>query len=369
MANFSVRYQWFVHSRRFLNAALLGASLVSCAGDSSLVLDELPVTMPDNSNENNVLATCIGEPLECFLSDDVGVYRITMSVADGYSGPIEVFAESRRLMFEANLKSENSPKTLSFLVDVRDPEGDPFQNDIGIPGLNLRITQGASALSFLSAEPSLSHKNLFLIGDSTVTDQSPQLDRDAVSRYSGWGQFIPSHFNDEIVVANYAVSGEGTYLFRPNGGDRWGEISARMQAQDWVMIQLGHNDKQTSASQYRSRITNMITAIKEKGANAILISPMIRNTGVVLSSQHIWGDLNIRAELINIAQSNDVPLVDLMKLSHDWASSIGQSAAQTYFVAGDKTHSNEKGARFFAQMIIDTLAQEDVKLLDYKRLP
>jgi lysophospholipase L1-like esterase len=96
---------------------------------------------------------------------------------------------------------------------------------------------------------------------------------------------------------------------------------------------------------------------------------MIRNTGQPLSAQHIWGDLNIRNELIGVANARAVPLIDLMKLSSEWALGIGQSAAQAYFVGSDRTHSNEMGANLFAQMIVNEIRRQNIGIDDYLRQP
>jgi lysophospholipase L1-like esterase len=320
-------------------------------------------------NGNGSLSSCSGDPAECKLGGGVGSYRVAMRFDAGYSGDLEVFAESRRRMFTSPQQSTSTNRCVEFLVDVRDPEGQPYQSDHGTPGLNLRITKGARALTGLSAIPVSRPKTLFIAGDSTVCDQQPQLYAPAKSRYTGWGQFIPTYFGNGISVSNYADSGESTAAFRTDGGGLWRKIDARLKSGDWVMIQLGHNDKKTSASTYRSRITNMVNAIRSKGANPILISPMIRNTGRPLSAQHIWGDLNIRNELIGVARAKNVPFIDLMKLSSEWANRIGRSAAQAYFVDSDKTHSNEMGAELFAQMIVSEIRQRHIGIAKYLRTP
>jgi hypothetical protein len=116
-------------------------------------------------------------------------------------------------------------------------------------------------------------------------------------------------------------------------------------------------------------MTNLVNAIRSKGANPILITPMIRNTGDALSAQHVWGDLNIRNELIGVANARGVPLIDLMKLSSEWAASIGRSAAQAYFVGSDRTHSNESGAKLFAEMIVNEVRRQNIGIDDYLRQP
>jgi lysophospholipase L1-like esterase len=314
------------------------------------------------------LSSCSGNPAVCLLGGGVGHYRVAMKFSPTYTGELEVFAESRRRMFTSPQQSSTA-RCVSMLVNVRDPEGEPYQSDRGIAGLNLRITKGTGNVTGLTVSPVSSPRTLFIAGDSTVADQLPQLNASPAARFTGWGQFIPAHFGDDISVSNYADSGESTAAFRTDGGGLWNMINARLKSGDWVMIQLGHNDKTTSASLYRSRITNLVNAIRGKGANPILITPMIRNTGGSLSSQHVWGDLNIRNELIGVANAQGVPLIDLMKLSHEWAAGIGQSAAQAYFVGTDRTHSNEMGASLFAQMIINEIRRQDIGIDDYLRQP
>ncbi|MGL6161667.1 carbohydrate-binding protein [Microbulbifer sp.] len=329
----------------------------------------VPDSCTGMDGDGDSLLSCSGEPAVCLLGGGVGSYRVTMRFDARYSGGLEVFAESRRRMFTSPQQNTSADRCADFLVDVRDPEGEPYQSDHGTSGLNLRITKGSVALTALSADPVTGPKTLFIAGDSTVADQLPQRYAPAESRYTGWGQFIPTYFGNDISVSNYADSGEGTAAFRTDGGGLWNKINARLKSGDWVMIQLGHNDKTTPASLYRSRITNMVNAIRSKGANPILITPMIRNAGDPLSAQHIWGDLNIRNELIGVANVQNVPLIDLMKLSSEWAERIGRSAAQAYFVDNDRTHSNEVGADLFAQMIISEIRQQNIDISDYLRNP
>ena len=334
-------------------------------GECNVVPDSCSTT----SAASNRRTSCSGDPAVCNLGGAVGNYRVAMKFAAGYSGELDVFAESRRHMFSSPGQTAAAPRCVEFLVNVRDPEGEPYQSDRGTAGLNLRITQGASALDILTVTPVANPTTLFIAGDSTVADQLPQLHAAAASRYTGWGQFIPAHFGAGIAVSNYADSGESTAAFRTDGGGLWNLINGRLRSGDWVMIQLGHNDKNTAASLYRSRITNMVTAIRAKGANPILVTPMIRNTGDPLSGQHIWGDLNIRNELLRVSSAQNVPLIDLMKLSSEWAARLGRNPAQAYFVGTDRTHSNEMGAELFAKMIVDDIRRQDIGIDQYLRQP
>lgn len=317
------------------------------------------------------LQACTGDPAVCAVGgNDGSIYSVAMRFDRSYLGPLDVYAESRRRMFVGAQQSAANGRCVSTLVDVRDYlfEGEPQQaRDPGTPGLNLRIASGASGLTALSAKAVTDVPVIFIAGDSTVADQPPQLDLAPAARYTGWGGMLPRFFNNKIAVANYADSGEGTQAFRTDGGFIWFKIDARLKANDWVLIQLGHNDKNTSAAVYHSRILGMINAIKAKGAHPVLVTPMVRNTGATLATQHIYGDLNVRTQLTGLAASEGAPLIDLMKLSSEWVAALGKTAAQAYFVGTDTTHSNEAGAQVFAQMIASEITRQNLGLAPYIR--
>lgn len=284
------------------------------------------------------------------IGGSTGQFKVALQVDTAYDGPVHIFAESRRKMFDDEQVSPH--QCIEFLVDVRDPEGEPLQaREPGPTGLNLRFEQGGNWLTALSVQPAIDPTVIFIAGDSTVADQSPQWQFAPNERYTGWGQLLPALFDDNILVANYADSGEGTAAFRIDGGAIWWQIENRMQAGDWLFIQLGHNDKTTAPDVYRSRLLGMIQAAKAKGVHPLLITPMVRNNGSALEWQHIYGDLNVRNEMIGLATSENIPLIDLMKTSSEWVNQLGRTTAQTYFVNSDQTHTNELGATVFAQFV------------------
>lgn len=322
----------------------------------------------DNANVDiAALMSCVGDPAVCSLGGRPGHFEVAMAFDSDYTGEIEIFAEARRKMFYS-ASGDNGARCVAFTVNVRDPEGQPIQNvDRGQQGLNLRITEGTSALQALTFKAVANPVVLYIAGDSTVADQEPQLNLPAASRFTGWGQFLPAFFDDQISIANYADSGEGTAAFRPDGGSLWSRIATPLKADDWVFIQLGHNDKTTDAATYRSRIRAMISATRAKGAHPVLISPMVRNNNDALNRQHIYGDLNVRNVLSELAASEAVPFIDLMKLSSIWVRQVGQSAAQAYFVDNDRTHSNERGAQLFAEMIVNEIDRQNIAIESYLR--
>jgi lysophospholipase L1-like esterase len=80
------------------------------------------------------------------------------------------------------------------------------------------------------------------------------------------------------------------------------------------------------------------------------------------AQQHIYGDLNVRQELTQIAASEQVKFIDLMQRSAAWVTSVGRTTAQTNFVGNDQTHSNELGAHVFAEMVVSGIRETGLPL-------
>jgi lysophospholipase L1-like esterase len=315
-----------------------------------------------------LLENCSGEnAITCVLGGEPGHYDVRLLLGGDGAGSTVVEAESRRFMSEQTETLAAEERCLSFSVNVREPEGQPIQDaDPGTDGLNFYLSGVAPKLKGLGVVRS-SPVVLFIAGDSTVCDQDPQRNLAPNARFTGWGQALPRYFKRGLSVTNYADSGEGTAAFRTDGGGLWSRIDGGLKSGDFVLIQLGHNDKETPAATYRQRVTGMVTAIQQKGAHPVLVTPIIRNNGSALSAQHIYGDLNVRVELTQIAQSENVPLIDLMQLSDAWANELGRSAAQAYFVGSDSTHTNELGAAIFAGLVRDAIAASVPALAEYLR--
>ncbi|WP_438011595.1 rhamnogalacturonan acetylesterase [Sorangium sp. So ce321] len=297
-----------------------------------------------------LLARCSGgEALTCSFGGPTGDYDVTLLVG----GKTVVTAESRRFFWEGS--PADDPQCVRFTVNVRKPEGQPIQDvDPGIDGLNLWIGGEAPDLRGVSVAPADSSTVVvYLAGDSTVCDQAPQLDQEPHARFTGWGQRLPAFFGPGISVTNYADSGEGTAAFRTDGGVLWDRISRGLKAGDYVFVQLGHNDKTTPGATYRSRIEGIVDATKSARANPVLVSPMVRNNGDPLERQHIYNDLNVRQVLLQIARDKGIPFIDLMTASAAWVDSIGRARARAFYVDGDATHSNEEGARVFAELVVE----------------
>lgn len=310
-------------------------------------------------------------PVACHfpvIHNEISPNHYAVEVTGTSLSEVKLYAESRRLMFDSELSGAESKRedtaSLRFIVNTRQPDGQPIQHDTyeGFPGATLWLPDGLANITSIKVSPVEPVQRVFVIGDSTVCDQNPQWDKPVMNRFSGWGQVLPAYFDDTVSIVNYADSGEGTEAFNTLDGVLLKPISEQIKADDVVLIQLGHNDKTTSQNVYTQRLEDLIHFIRSRDALPVLISPMIRNHGIALEKQHQWPQLDIPAALAGIAKRENVPYIDLLTLSNSWAEPLGQANAQAYFVSKDRTHTNEAGARVFADLIIDAIKQQDLPL-------
>ena len=354
-------FNWFIRSISFCATAIILAGCAYKVTQQGAGFFSGPTLSGQCQPANGATLTRCDFPPA--LIGEASHYRVEITIKPG-SMPL-VYAESRRLMYTAAISNEQ--QNISFLVNTRQPDGQPIQPDTyqGSPGLTLWLPGELHDIEQIAITATTPEKRLFILGDSTVCDQNPQWDKPVVARYSGWGQVLPAYLNQQISVVNYADSGEGTQAFNIEDGDLFAPIAAQLRDQDIVLIQLGHNDKTTSFAVYEKRLSELLSFIKARGAHPILVSPMIRNQGINLAQQHQWPQLDVRLSLQKISQLQDTPLIDLMALSDAWVTELGQTAAQQFFVAKDRTHTNEAGAHIFASMLVEAIARQQLPLAEY----
>ncbi|GGK77833.1 rhamnogalacturonan acetylesterase [Rufibacter glacialis] len=222
---------------------------------------------------------------------------------------------------------------------------------------------------------------LFLIGDSTVKNGRG----DGGGGLWGWGSFLANHFDTtRIKVENHALGGTSSRTFRTQG--HWDKVLPKVKAGDFVMIQFGHNDSSPVNDTLRARgtiknnseetqeIDNLITKKQEvvhsygwylrqfisevqaKGATAIVLSPVPRNTwkdGKANRNRQDYGQWAAEAA----AQMN-APFLDLNGIIADRYEKEGEAKVRsTYFNTKDHTHTIEAGARVNAAAVAEGIRQ------------
>ncbi|GAB4004625.1 hypothetical protein GCM10029992_50200 [Glycomyces albus] len=273
------------------------------------------------------------------------------------AGSTVIEAETRRTMVGATPTAAGEQVTVRFTVNVRNPEGQPTApNGPGSPGLDLYFGGTAPRLSDLSVS-AVDQRQIFIAGDSTACDQS-------WIPYTGWGQQLPQFFTHGLSVANYADSGESSGSFLANSR-LFPAMRPHIRQGDFVLIQFGHNDKQTTASDFRYNLTRMIDEVRDQGGTPVLVTPIVRrrfnsdgtlNNGAAL---HVNGrGVDLPAQMRDLAGSEGVSLIDLTLLTKELVEDLGPEASKALYLTneeGDNTHLSEYGATEYSRLATEEM--------------
>ncbi|MEV3938423.1 RICIN domain-containing protein [Glycomyces sp. NPDC049804] len=304
---------------------------------------------------------CTGtSPITCRYNVAPGTYEVTVVLGGAQTGSTVVTAESRRTMLGTTATAAGQQVTKTFTVNVRNPEGQPT-GATGSQGLDLYFGGSAPRVSSVTVTPAR-QPQLFLAGDSTVCDQSTR-------PYTGWGQQLPQYFDQGLSVANYADSGDSSGSFLSDSR-LFPTMRPLIRPGDVVLIQFGHNDKQTSAATFRSNLTRLIDGVEAQGGVPVLVTPIVRrsfngdgtlNNGTALHVNGVGADLP--REMRSLAQQQGVQLIDLTALTKQMVEQLGPERSKALFLtneASDNTHTSEYGADQFAQLVRNEMRRQGI---------
>jgi lysophospholipase L1-like esterase len=318
-------------------------------------------------------AGCSGtSPIKCHYAVSPGNYDVTVSIGGAASaGQTEMWVEARRLMLPATKTAAGAVATYSFTVNVRQPEGQPTgQGGTGNPGLDIRFAGTDPQVSAVSVKPATQPMVAYLAGDSTVCDQP-------AAPYTGWGQMITPAVGPGAVVANYADSGESSGSFLSDSA-LFRALLPKVKANDAVFIQFGHNDKQTSASAFRSNLTSMITQVRAKGGVPVLVTPPVRRqfngNRLTATALHVNGvGVDLPAQMRSVGTAQKVPVIDLTAKSKTLVESLGPSASAQLFLRSsvdgvtDNTHFSQYGATQIGGLVLQSIREQRLPLAAHLR--
>lgn len=217
---------------------------------------------------------------------------------------------------------------------------------------------------------------IYLIGDSTMSNKS-------ISSYpeTGWGMPFQYYWDSTVTVDNRAKNGRSTRTFIEEG--RWKSVMKTLKAGDWVIIQFGHNDEvpskgsYTPPEQFKANLKKIVKETRSKNAHPILLTPVTRrrfdSSGQVVDTHVQYSKL-----VKEVASTQEVPLIDLDSLSINLIQKLGPKGSQwlwldlkkgenPHFPNGrhDNTHFNELGARKMAELVLQDIARQYLKLEQY----
>lgn len=306
---------------------------------------------------------------------DPGVYRVTVALGDATNETITtVKSETRRLMLEAVRVPPGVIRKFTFLVHVRVPrlpggemvrlkarekepilyvQWDETNAQTRLPFVELDWDEKLT-LAFSDAHPALAGLEItnvdkpvtvYLIGDSTVTDQM-------MEPFGAWGQQLPRWFKPPVVIANYAESGETTASFI--GELRWKKLLSEIRPGDYVLMQFGINDQRMPVDQFRNYFVQYIRETREHGATPVLVSSQnLRRLGP--DGKGIQTLRDFPEAMRDVAREHRAPFIDLNAMSARLYEALGPANLPKAFVDG--THQNMYGAYQLAKCVVHGLLE------------
>lgn len=322
-------------------------------------------TTPPSSNDGpavdpSLISKLTGtNPIKFHMDVQPGNYDVTVVFGDANSASsTNIEGETRRPMLGTITTSAGTFSRQTFTINVRNPEGQPTgQGGTGTSGLDLVFSGSNPKVNGIGVVKSENPSMIYIAGDSTVCDQPS-------SPFTGWGQVLPQYFKLGLCIANYGDSGENSGSFLSNKV-LFPAIEQQLKKGDYVFIQLGHNDKTTSASAFKTNITSLVTRTKDKGAIPVLISPPVRrlfnsdNKTLSNTAIHINGaGANLPAIMKEVATANSIDYIDLTGESKKLVESLGVNDSKKLFLtneSGDNTHFSSYGANEMAKIVINNM--------------
>jgi lysophospholipase L1-like esterase len=301
-----------------------------------------------------------------------GNWRVTMTLGNPSSATMTTInAEIRRLMVLHAATAPGETKEVMFIVNTRTPkipdgtvvrlkprekQGEAIAWDDRI---TLEFNDTHPAISTLTAERADDVPTVYLVGDSTMTDQMGM-------PTTSWGQFLPIFFKNTVAIANHGESGESYHDFRTEL--RLAKLLSVIKPGDWVIAQMGHNDEKERTrgpefgafKNYADEMRNYTREIRAKGAHIILVTPMQRHSfvdGKVANTHDDYPDA-VRA----VAKDLDVPLIDLTAMSDKMMNVMGDKPSWVLFSRGqDSTHHSPYGAWELAKCVAQGIKDANVE--------
>ena len=284
----------------------------------------------------------------CFRQDvpGPGCYRLTLTLwsADD-AGEVLVFAGRRRLAWRGEVLA-GKEVTVTALCDVSPiiPRGK--NQPVFDPNVSFAIicSKGKISLKKARIEKTWAH-TVYIMGDSTVTDQTGDYPYAPGASYCGWGQMLGVFLPDGYCASNHAHSGLTTESFRSEG--HWNVMKPLIKKGDICLMQFGHNDQKVDFLQadegYTRRLEQYISEIEAVGAKPVLISPVARNSW---NNPQEYNDmLAAYAEAVTrLGRKRNVPVLDLHGYSMEIIRKAGLEGAKRWFYPSDYTHTNDYGA-------------------------
>ncbi len=271
-----------------------------------------------------------------------GLYRITVTLGD--TNRTSVYMEE--MLQIVNMTGNNA--TDSILLPITDGQ------------LNIRAAAGKEGYFFTISTIEIEYVSdatelpptIWICGDSTVCNYYP-LD---TSEQAGWGQVFGDYIDESWNIRDMAASGQYAKGFVEAG--QFDAIETYGKTGDIYIISIGINDTNYSnATEYYETVTDMTLRAQAKGMTVILVKQQGRASDVT-NNPNLTGRW-FGSTLDQIGEEQNVQVIDLFNLFHDYCMSIGQEATTALYMEDDDLHPNREGAKILASMIASEINWDD----------
>jgi lysophospholipase L1-like esterase len=207
---------------------------------------------------------------------------------------------------------------------------------------------------------------IVLVGDSTVAEGG------------GWGPGFCATFAPNVTCVDLARNGRSTKSYIDEG--LWAKALA--EHGQYYFIQFAHNDQKPAPSihtdaqtTFAANLQRFISDVRGIGGIPILVTPLSRRNyrdGALIQDDGL-GDY--AAAMRQVADGDDVTVVDLLSMSRHLLSGLDQEQADQFDaqahpdaetengpVKPDRTHLNEHGKQVFGRLVADNVIRTQVEL-------
>ena len=244
---------------------------------------------------------------------------------------------------------------------------------------------GNSAGGAAAGAGNLPAVSVYIAGDSTVSEYT--LDPQDPKSWAGWGQMLSPNYSTKVKVLDKAVGGRTARRFIQEGS--LAAILKLIQAGDYLLVQFGTNDSNTTAkytfdgveypylaaaeTDFKTYLQQYIDGALGKKAIPVLVTPPPRNSAYCKGPRSL---ANYGQAMIELGKADNVVVVDLGLKTHAHLSEIcpkPTTAAQEMFFkinadgSIDGTHFQENGARVMAGFVADGVDEAKLGLSAYRK--
>lgn len=268
-----------------------------------------------------------------------------------------------------------------------------------LPEIHGEVIEGEVYLKEISITPEAEKKkrekpHLFLLSDSTVQSYEKRF-----YPQTGWGQVFYQFFRGaeqyrvyraekcdyslaktyelpEAVIENRAIGGRSARSFYDEG--KLDQVLEVICPGDFMFVQFAHNDntavrpnRYIAPEDFPRFLQRYVDACSRRGVQCVLVTPVTMRIMDGNGRFRIAFN-NYRKKMMELAEQQDIPLLDLGERSTAYLNEIGQEESKNIYLwleegeyphgayaagVSDKAHLQEYGAKIYANMVAGLISE------------